>query len=466
MKQKDKNDAVKNYVGSILRIGTLFFLIIILGTTSQHKTVHAQDTPIELVPGQCTTDTLSITLGDSPIPQLDVLFLIDLSASMQEVNTNIADNIEQIVQDIRQLVPDASFGLATFVDFPGRDRDPDIYPWRYNLPFTTDVSVLQSELNDISQQSFFSGEAGESYLYALRETTRSVTWRPEARRIVILVGDASPHQPGDIDVPEWLEQDDIVNLLVASDITVLSIYTRYYAQLPDHLNYFNNVVQPFFQSIAADTGGRAFLLDNFTQVPSAVQQVIAGTVTNIQSLTLDPGFTGQVEVNWDPVNYTDVAAGQTYSFDVEICAPVDAGGGSVSFQILGLADGAVVLRAQQNLQIPGPTVTPTLPPTATSTPLPTPTPTPMTVPIIDTSADDTAIGIGIFGWLLGLPGWVYLIPVFLLLLLLFWWWKNRRTPSNKVAPPPRRRGVSRTDTENKTRIDPGVQHGRGRRRKK
>ena len=85
----NRKHTIKKYKKLLTRV-LLFstLLIVLLNVGGQEQTVQAQDSdanPITLIPGECVDDTIAITLGESPIPKLDVLFLIDLSTTLRSL---------------------------------------------------------------------------------------------------------------------------------------------------------------------------------------------------------------------------------------------------------------------------------------------------------------------------------------------------------------------------------------------
>ena len=434
-----------------LLLTVIFSIVIFLPNGA--GTVQAQGgISVTLNPGECSDQTISATLGDAPIPKLDILFLIDVSESMETTIDEIEINTEQIVVDVRALVPDTAFGLATFIDYPDSDpdlnRDPSVYPWRYDLPLTQDTSFLKPTLGEI--EVLFGGrERTESYLRALNETTEILDWREDSKHLVILFGDGLPHDP-DIGADQIanssddLELKEVLAQLNKHNITILSVYVD---------DYYGDENLSFHEEIAIGTGGQVISLQGANNVTEAIQQLVEDAVTTVD-LTLKPTATGEGLLQGDLL-FSNVAPEENKLFTVKICAPVDAVPGSTySFDLLAEADGRLLSQVPVIIQVP---VVPTVePPTDTPIPLSTPIPP-------DTSS------VGIIVWLAGLPWWAYLIPILLLLLLLLlflWWWKNRQVTSRKVGPPPSRPANRKPDRSTRESSDPGLHHGRGRRKRK
>ncbi len=87
------------------------------------------------------------------LARADVLFLIDVTASMQEEIDAIRSELrDQIAPAIDQQIPDAELGVATLGDFPVRPfGDPtQDSPFDLVLPMTSDLTQVQAAVNAIT----------------------------------------------------------------------------------------------------------------------------------------------------------------------------------------------------------------------------------------------------------------------------------------------------------------------------
>ena len=87
---------------------------------------------------------------------------------------------------IRAGNPNSAFGVASFADYQER------MPWRLDRDITEDIDSVATA---ITRLRLYDGkDFAEAYSRALYEA-RFVGWRPGARRIIILFGDAPAHDP-------------------------------------------------------------------------------------------------------------------------------------------------------------------------------------------------------------------------------------------------------------------------------
>ncbi|MFO0714734.1 MAG: vWA domain-containing protein [Sandaracinus sp.] len=85
------------------------------------------------------------------VGRADVVFLVDVTASMdqeiEQIKTNLRD---RLAPGIRDTIPDARLGVATFADFPVPPcGDPGDLPFVLNLPVTDDVARVQAAVSAI-----------------------------------------------------------------------------------------------------------------------------------------------------------------------------------------------------------------------------------------------------------------------------------------------------------------------------
>jgi len=435
---------VKHIISRFRKFLTPGLLLLLLnsnpaGTALAQATVTPDHIEVTLEPGACAHETVTVAMGEAPIPNLDVVLVIDVTGSMSDVIDEVTRSAGQIVNDIRALVPDTAFALVTLADYPNEEGllslltgygEEGDYPWRLDQDLTPDESLVQAALNKITIMD--GGDDPESYLRALYET-RFLSWREGSRRIVILFGDSYPHDPDPgrdetEGTDDDLTQDGVIAQLAAADIVVLAVYT-------------NLFYQDFYQAVADGTGGQAFILDRVEQIPPAVRQMVEATVTRIRTLTLEPGPPGDTWLRWEPDAHHDVAPSETRDFALTLCVPEGTLGGDYTFDLTVTGDGATIGRIPVMIHIPAPAPTPM----AVSTPiLPSPPPSP-----------------------LKFPWWWLLIPLLLLLLLaaLWWWLRHSTRPGPVVKPGPRKGPVPTGRSVHKTPSRPrgaDVTHGRGR----
>jgi hypothetical protein len=134
-----------------------------------------------------------ITLGDGAFGRqvrklrasgLDIVFVIDSTGSMSGLLSEARAQIETMVAHLSSLVPGYRLGLVTF-----RDEDDEYLTRRRELtPATYGVVDFLD-----SVEAGGGGDHPEAVYAGLRDAIDAMRWSRQARKVVILVGDAPPH---------------------------------------------------------------------------------------------------------------------------------------------------------------------------------------------------------------------------------------------------------------------------------
>ncbi len=116
---------------------------------------------------------------------LDVVFVFDSTSSMAEFLKRVKIKIANLVATFKKLVPTARIGLVTY-----RDTGDDFVTKMHQLTYGT--KSLQMFLKDIDPVG--GGDREEAVDEALRVAVEELNWRKRSKKIILLIGDAPPHQ--------------------------------------------------------------------------------------------------------------------------------------------------------------------------------------------------------------------------------------------------------------------------------
>ena len=116
---------------------------------------------------------------------IDVVFVIDATGSMAWVHNRVRERIEALAQYVRNLVPLARFGVIAYRDY----QDPD-FVIRLSQP-SFDILKARSFMGALD--ALGGGDVPEAVTEALRQAENTINWRAGAQRVLIVVGDAPPH---------------------------------------------------------------------------------------------------------------------------------------------------------------------------------------------------------------------------------------------------------------------------------
>ena len=117
---------------------------------------------------------------------LDVVFVVDSTGSMDWVIDEVQARIVDIVDVIRTLVPVSRFGVVVY-----RDVGSPSYVTQHQV-LTFSLNKISRFLNHVSAEG--GGDMQEAVYEGMRVATGKSGWRLGAKRVIVLIGDAPPHQ--------------------------------------------------------------------------------------------------------------------------------------------------------------------------------------------------------------------------------------------------------------------------------
>lgn len=117
---------------------------------------------------------------------LDIIFVVDSTGSMDWVLNEVRARIVDIVDAIRLLVPISRFGIVAY-----RDAGSPDYVTRLQ-PLTFSLTKLTGFLATVRAEG--GGDFAEAVDQGLRVALEQGGWRMGAKKVVIIIGDAPPHE--------------------------------------------------------------------------------------------------------------------------------------------------------------------------------------------------------------------------------------------------------------------------------
>ncbi|MBU1704600.1 MAG: VWA domain-containing protein [Nanoarchaeota archaeon] len=193
-------------------------------------------------------------------PEIDVVFVIDSTGSMNDEIRTIKTHLTKIVKEVRdgQPSPLLRVGVVAYRDYEKEEREY-LYQ-RFDL--TEDIDSALNFIWNIEARG--GGDLPEAVEYGLHVAINDMSWnyytmtqnqdvisRPNTKKLIFLIGDASPHGEGSADQnyvqgpPEGFDYRDMVSEAIDRGIT---IYTVSGSGIDD-------VGVRVFKEIARKTGG-------------------------------------------------------------------------------------------------------------------------------------------------------------------------------------------------------------------
>jgi photosystem II stability/assembly factor-like uncharacterized protein len=233
------------------------------------STLLPRKTALTLPSGGHKTVDYQLILPRTP-SQVDVMFLVDTSASMSQTIEGLKKDLADIINELAVAGLDVQFGLGDFKDYSplwgyGNGEVSD-YPYKLDAQISPVGSALRTALNGLRSRG--GGDSAESQLTALYQSTTGkgqfygrhklvkpgsdAGYRPGALRLAVLATDERFHHEGYYLTPSWATT---VAALRASSVHPIGLALNTFNDTDDKLSGFHSLGDE--QQLARDTGSLA-----------------------------------------------------------------------------------------------------------------------------------------------------------------------------------------------------------------
>jgi hypothetical protein len=229
--------------------------------------------------------TAPITAG-----AIDLVFCIDTTGSMDDDIQQVKDQAAMIISTLAAQTSDFRIGLVGFRDF---GSDPPDDPIFQDYPFTSDVNAIIANINSLTAEG--GGDDPEAVYEALLRAMDNVTlgpWRNGVGKIIILMGDAGPHEQGEIS-----EDGSYTYQYTVSDVAIVAQNLDPAHIFPVLTGGASDAARDAFKQLATLTGGQVFEADEASKVPQVISSVISTAVAVVSRVFPDiSGHWAQAEL--------------------------------------------------------------------------------------------------------------------------------------------------------------------------
>jgi len=141
---------------------------------------------LTLGPGQSATVSKRVTTP-AVAPKPDIVILGDTTGSMDPVVANVRNNIDTIMDRVRESQPDARFGVTAYKDQVDGDKVFTVF-----TPLTDDAGAVRAGMDNMSHDVFGGGAPWTDFIDAqFRIATDALAFRPNGSRMILWFGDAA-----------------------------------------------------------------------------------------------------------------------------------------------------------------------------------------------------------------------------------------------------------------------------------
>ena len=226
-------------------------------TTSPTESDAAKDAseePMEVdadpvpVPGPSSVAGPSDPFGPSAI---ELVISFDTTGSMSSCIGEVRNCVQEVIQRLFMDIPNLKISIIAHGDY----CDERTYYLLKQVDFTNDVASLCQFVRDVEGSG--GGDFDECYEYVLHHVRNKMKWTPGTQRALVMIGDATPHEPEyNLNKLNLNWRDEANKLHDELGVRIYAVQCQ---------NNGANVTK-FYQSLADRTQGRYLRLDKFSTI--------------------------------------------------------------------------------------------------------------------------------------------------------------------------------------------------------
>jgi hypothetical protein len=193
-----------------------------------------------------------------PINSIDAVFSFDTTGSMYPCLTQVRRTVSQMVKQLFKDIPDLRIAVIAHGDYCDEGNP---YTIQIN-DFSTNPDNIVNFVNNVKPT--FGGDWPECYELVLHEARTKLNWQSGRSKILVMIGDAIPHEtnyPGNKNHIDW---ENELGLLKEASINVYGVHA-----MPG----IRKASKGFYQTIADKTDGYYLTLDQFATVGDMIMAI-------------------------------------------------------------------------------------------------------------------------------------------------------------------------------------------------
>lgn len=283
---------------------------------------------ISLTKGETKQAQFDVTVPETTVSSMDVLFLIDTTGSYGDDINSLQLKANEIITNLSSRGIDVQFGVASFADFPfspygdsyGGDK-----AYYLNQPITSNFDAVKAGIESLDRPLHYGADGPESQLEALYQAATgqgrdlngdglysglgeiepsNVGWRTGALQLIILATDAPFHDSTDEPGYPGASFSTVETILKGKGTTVIGLDS--------------GSTGGDLQRIVSATGGSLFALSrNSAEIAEVIAQAITNQLREL-NLSIEKIAEGPWVTNIEPPIYEKVAPGQTRTFTLTL----------------------------------------------------------------------------------------------------------------------------------------------------
>lgn len=191
--------------------------------------------------------------------KIDLVVSFDTTGSMYPVLRQVRQEVEKFVKQMFSEFTDLRLGIIAHGDYCDAGDPYTII----NMELTRDEERLCKFVKEVKQT--WGGDADECYELVLNSAHENMMWRPDADKIMIMIGDANPHGVYYKQNERRLDWETEAKVLGKLGIRVFSVHA---------LSYYRSSSKKFYETVAKTTDGIYLTLDQFNEIVDLIKATL------------------------------------------------------------------------------------------------------------------------------------------------------------------------------------------------
>lgn len=199
--------------------------------------------------------------------KLDLVFTIDTTGSMGSYIGDTKDDANNIVDKVMAGVEDSRIGVLGYKDF----GDGEDYMFK-DYAYSSTKSTITSNINDLDATG--GGDWAEAVYEALMAVINGDevgSWRSGATKVIMLMGDAPPHEEGDSASYKYTASE-VISAANAKGVIICTIVVS-----------GDTTAEEKFAELAEGTGCKAFEVEEAEEVSDKIGEVVDIAIEEAES---------------------------------------------------------------------------------------------------------------------------------------------------------------------------------------
>ncbi|BFZ05718.1 hypothetical protein BsWGS_08757 [Bradybaena similaris] len=196
-------------------------------------------------------DTVSLPHGGF----LEVVFSFDTTGAMTSCLDVLRARIADMILRLQMDIPGIRLAICAHGDY----CDSHVYVTKW-IDFTCDVSKLCYFMNNV--QPTIGGDLPKCYELVLKQACNNLSWTAGSRRVLVIIGDSYPHEPGEFGSTKWIDWRSEVKNLAQKGVTIYGVQCGHVPK-----------AKRFYKTISLVTGGKHLRLEDFGGLFDALMAV-------------------------------------------------------------------------------------------------------------------------------------------------------------------------------------------------